>query len=192
MIEQLSAIASKSIESLSEVYKETAIKCIKYTPLQYCMETIENVSLESLEAQNAINAENLILPAIKNNTLESLQQFKIEEFPERKGGAYRDIPSKEGYEKHHMPADSTTEIPFQEGPCIQMEIADHRQTASWGMSREAQEYRSVQKELREQGRFEDAFRMDIEDIREKFGNKYDEAISQAEEYMEQLKQQGRV
>jgi hypothetical protein len=80
MLEQLSAIASKGIEPISEVFKETAIKCIKDSPLQSSMETIENTSLESLKAQNIINSENIAPHVIKNNTLEPIQlhnQFKI-------------------------------------------------------------------------------------------------------------------
>lgn len=53
MFEQLSAIASKGVEPISEVFKETAIKSIKESPLQDSMQIIENSSLESLKAQNA-------------------------------------------------------------------------------------------------------------------------------------------
>ncbi|MDD2468307.1 MAG: HNH/ENDO VII family nuclease [Desulfobulbus sp.] len=53
MLEHLIAIATRGTESISEVFKETAIKCIRESPVLDCMETIENSSLESLKAQNA-------------------------------------------------------------------------------------------------------------------------------------------
>jgi len=52
MPELLSTIAAKGLEPVSEVFKETAIKSIKESPLQYSMQSIENSSLESLKAQN--------------------------------------------------------------------------------------------------------------------------------------------
>lgn len=42
-----------------------------------------------------------------------------------------------------------------------------------------QDYRNKQAELIKQGKFDDAFMMDINDIQSKFGNKYDEAILEA-------------
>lgn len=54
MLEQLSAIASKGVESISEAFKETAIQSLKEpSPLKASMEAIENTSIESLKAQNA-------------------------------------------------------------------------------------------------------------------------------------------
>ncbi len=41
------------------------------------------------------------------------------------------------------------------------------------------DHRSQQKALIDQGKFDDAFLMDVDDIQSKFGNKYDEAILQA-------------
>jgi filamentous hemagglutinin len=59
-----------------------------------------------------------------------------------------------------------------------MDVEDHRQTASWGRSANAIIYRAIQKRLIKQGRFMDAVQMDIEDIRSKFGGKYDDAIEE--------------
>ena len=69
---------------------------------------------------------------------------------------------------------------------------DHRQTASCGNSREAQEYRAIQKELIVNGRFREALQMDIDDIREKFGTKYDVAISEMLEYVDKLELEGKI
>lgn len=59
MLEQLSSIASKGEESISEAFKETAIKSVNESPLQASMETIENTSLESLRAQNELASEKI-------------------------------------------------------------------------------------------------------------------------------------
>lgn len=115
------------------------------------------------------------------------------------GGRYKDMKD-EGWghntepptEVHHMPANSASELPTDDGPCIVMDYEDHRETASCGNSREAQEYRAKQKELIEQGKFREAFQMDVDDIRDKFGDKYNEAISKAEEYLDQLEKEGRI
>ena len=80
-----------------------------------------------------------------------------------------------------MPADSVNGLERNDGPAIVMEKADHRQTASCGNSLEAREYRAKQKELIDQGKFKEAMQMDIDDIHEKFGDKYDDAIAQMQE-----------
>jgi hypothetical protein len=115
---------------------------------------------------------------------------------EYRGGSYGEL-KEEGYgwpdyEVHHIPADSATELPREDGPAIVMDYEDHRQTASCGMSKEAVEYRQKQKELISQGKFDEAFQMDIDDIHDKFGDKYDKAIAEAKEYVEKLKEEGRV
>ena len=114
---------------------------------------------------------------------------------EKQGGRFGDIFKEgegENVEVHHMPADSVTELSRNDGPAIKMDKEDHRETASCGNSKEAREYREQQKELIDAGKFEEAIQMDIDDIREKFGDKYDEAISQMLEYVEQLKEEGKI
>lgn len=105
---------------------------------------------------------------------------------EKGGGAYKDLPSKPDCEKHHIPADSSSDIPTSDGPAIVMDKGDHRQTASCGNSREAQEYRAKQKELINEGKFEEAQQMDIDDIKEKFGSKYDDQIAEMKDYTNKL------
>ena len=114
---------------------------------------------------------------------------------QKKGGSYSDVRVEgEGdkYEVHHMPADSASPLERDDGPAIKMEKEDHRQTASCGMSREAREYREQQRELIEQGKFREALQMDIDDIHEKFGDKYDDAIAELLEYVDQLEQEGKI
>lgn len=117
------------------------------------------------------------------------------EMPEKKGGSYGEV-FKEGegdvYEVHHMPADSTSDLERSDGPAIKMEKVDHRQTASCGSSREAREYRAQQKKLIEQGKFREALQMDIDDIHEKFGDKYNDAILEMLEYVDKLEAEGKI
>lgn len=119
----------------------------------------------------------------------------VDENAEKKGGRFGDV-FKEGegdkYEVHHMPADSTTELERNDGPAIKMDKDDHQETASCGNSREAREYRAKQKELIENGKFREALQMDIDDIHEKFGDKYDDAISEMLEYVSKLEVEGKV
>ncbi|MEN8694144.1 MAG: phosphoglycerate kinase, partial [Akkermansiaceae bacterium] len=97
----------------------------------------------------------------------------------KKGGKYKDVRSaNKGGEVHHTPANSTNNVAHGEGPSIHMETTDHRKTASWGSSKDAQAYRKKQKELQKKGRRDDAIQMDIDDVKDKFGEKYDEAIEQ--------------
>jgi len=98
------------------------------------------------------------------------------------GGAYRDVKGIAGYEAHHMPADSVSPLSTGEGPAIAMPVEDHKLTASWGNSRDAREYRQAQAALIEKGDFKAAQQMDIDDITAKFGNKYDDAITQMKAY----------
>lgn len=100
----------------------------------------------------------------------------------RKGGKKYTPPR----ESHHMPAASAysrlngkTIMPANM-PTIQMDKADHMLTASWGSSLSAQSYRLEQQRLIKSGKagYTAAMTMDIADIREKFGDKYDLAIAQ--------------
>lgn len=114
---------------------------------------------------------------------------------EKKGGSYKDVrvPGEgESKEVHHIPSDESSPLERNDGPCIKMDKEDHRKTASCGNSREAREYRQQQKELIESGRFRDAIQMDIDDIKDKFGDKYDDAIAEMMEYVDQLEQEGRI
>lgn len=129
-----------------------------------------------------------IKPDLQNNDLEV---DGIDE-QDKKGGSYAEV-FKEGegekYEVHHMPADSVSKIERNDGPAIKMEKADHRQTSSCGSSKEAREYRSIQKELIDQGKFREALQMDIDDIHEKFGDKYDAAIGEMLDYANGLEKE---
>ena len=85
----------------------------------------------------------------------------------------------DGKHRHHMPAKSASPLPEADGPAIRMDPADHRGTASYGSGHRQDAYRARQRELIEEGQFDDAFLMDVEDIQSKFGDRYDEAILEA-------------
>lgn len=102
------------------------------------------------------------------------------------GGLFKEVESQEGYERHHMPARSVTGRHPDCTPAIRMETADHRDTASWGSGTEPQAYRKEQERLVKAGRFADAFEMDVQDIRRKFGSKYDEAIELARAALDRM------
>ena len=101
------------------------------------------------------------------------------------GGAYKDVPANGG-QVHHMPADSISPYSKGKGPGVRMETRDHMDTASWGSSKKAKQYRQKQKELIERGKFREAQQMDIDDVRLKFNDKYDDAIEQMKKYTDEL------
>lgn len=107
-------------------------------------------------------------------------QYERESNGEIRGGAYKDLPSIEGKEKHHMPSDYANEgfISRENGPALVMDKVDHFKTASWGNSKEAREFRDMEKKLIQNGQGERAVRICIDDVQDKFGSKYDEGIRQ--------------
>ena len=116
-----------------------------------------------------------------------LGQFGYMAPPERAAGCLRSATISEiKIECHHCPANSVSPLSKGDGPAIQMEKGDHRQTASWGNSKEAQQYRAKQSEMIENGDFSGAQQMDIDDVQSKFGNKYDDAIEQMRDYTDEL------
>lgn len=131
----------------------------------------------------------------KNEMEDSKNYFGSKEENNKIGGSYGEVFKKgEGEEKevHHMPADNVNGLERNDGPAIKMDKEDHRETASCGNSREAREYRGEQKELVEQGKFKEALQMDIDDIRDKFGNKYNDAISEMLEYVDRLEKENKI
>ena len=90
-----------------------------------------------------------------------------------------------------MPADSISPLDRFDGPAIKMDKVDHRLTASCGSSLEAREYRAKQKELIQEGKFSEAFKMDVQDLKDKgLYDKYEIGITQALSYVNNLIQGG--
>jgi filamentous hemagglutinin len=64
-----------------------------------------------------------------------------------------------------------------------METADHRAMTSTGSSAEAKAFRAEQAELIKEGKIMEAVQMDIDEIHEKYGSKYDEGIAEMLAYL---------
>lgn len=84
------------------------------------------------------------------------------------GGPHSEVQGVAGNESHHMPANSVSSLSKNKGPAISMRKNDHKETASWGSSRDARAYRAEQAERIKNGDFRGAQNMDIEDIQPKF------------------------
>lgn len=100
MLEQLSAIASKRVESISEFLNETTVKNVKEpSPLQASMEIIDSTSLESLKTQNEIQF--LKLPESSHDKLSDATQGvweSAEKQSEQREVQYKEIQeAKEDY-----------------------------------------------------------------------------------------------
>jgi len=113
------------------------------------------------------------------------------------GGSYRDCKifsagAGNSEEVHHIPAASISRLNYCDGPAVTMSRSDHQQTASYDSKRGSREFRERQHYLINQGRFAEAIQMDIDDMRDKFGNKYDNGINSALEYVRKLVSEGRV
>ncbi|MFC4956797.1 RHS repeat-associated core domain-containing protein [Streptomyces mauvecolor] len=99
--------------------------------------------------------------------------------PVANGGKYGDLqPAGAGNEINHVPANSSSPLSKYSGPSVRMDYADHRAVYSTGSSLESKAWRMRQKELIDGGDFRGAIQMDVNDIRSRFGNKYDEAITE--------------
>ena len=144
----------------------------------------------TVDGSTAEDAEGLKTKTVVEK--ENAEKLPLHETNEgrKTGGAYGELKGEWGgnlengdppREIHHMPSNSANGLETSDGPAIVMEKGDHQETASWGNSREAREYREKQRELVKQGKFEEAMQMDIDDIHDKFGNKYDDAIAQMKE-----------
>jgi hypothetical protein len=99
-------------------------------------------------------------------------------------------PPNDGKESHHTPAKDTykhTNLDKNDGPAIKMDPADHQKTASWGTSADAKAYRQKQKDLIDQGKFDEAIEMDVKDIKSKFPGKYDACLDQMLAYAKTIK-----
>jgi hypothetical protein len=85
-----------------------------------------------------------------------------------------------GIEIHHLPPDSTQNMPRGDGFAIQMDRADHEKLWSTGgrpNSKQAR-WREMQADLISKGDWAGAMQNEINDIRSKFGTKYDDAIEE--------------
>lgn len=166
-------------ESVEKVVKETVETGAEKVTKEVAEESVEKVAKEVAEE----GTERVTKEAVSEGT-----EKATKELAEKTGGSYAEVKKiSDGniHEIHHTPADSVTKFDYTDGPAIRMDKMDHRQTASWGNSREARQYREIQEKLVSEGKIRDAIQMDIDDIVSKFGDKYDESIKQMLEYCTQ-------
>ncbi|MEU0255567.1 DUF6531 domain-containing protein [Streptomyces sp. NPDC006184] len=88
------------------------------------------------------------------------------------------IPAKASYSHLDMPGFRTNRNGGGAGmgPAIRMDAADHRELTSTGSSRESDAWRAKQRQFIDAGRWDEAMKMDIDEIRELYGDKYDTHI----------------
>jgi hypothetical protein len=93
-------------------------------------------------------------------------------------GTKKNVP---GTEINHIPSKQST-LPVgirpNDGSAIQMDYQDHRDVTSTGSSIASQVWQKKQKDLVAAGRIDEAIQMDINDIRVRFGTKYNRAIAE--------------
>jgi hypothetical protein len=89
-------------------------------------------------------------------------------------------PQEDGFQINHIPSKYSLKgfIIEYSGPAIRMEYADHRAVTSTGYSAAARKWQKTQAQLVASGKIEEAMQMDIDDIRQRFGTKYDAQIKE--------------
>ncbi len=96
------------------------------------------------------------------------------------GGRHRHTKKegkKNGTESHHLIADAISDLDHHDAPAIRMSEADHSQTGSHGhQGNDGKEWRAKQKALVDAGHHDAALQMGVDDVKSKFGNKYDSEI----------------
>ncbi len=111
--------------------------------------------------------------------------------PKFRGGTHAQMTAdkyrNDGLDSHHMPSDQASNLTRADGPAIQMDPTHHRQTASYGGGPGSlqQAYRDMQKKLIDAGDFDNAFLMDVDDIRSipGVGIMYDDAMLEAIDHL---------
>lgn len=180
-------------EQIIDVNGETEI-----SGLDSINESIDN-GITDVTPQIETNDDNLETDSRIDDS--SASNENVEEIEKKTGGRYGDLKQEwDGQlwnneppkEVHHMPADSASNLERNDGPAIVMDYEDHLQTASRGSSNDAKEYRAKQKELIDQGKFREAMQMDIDDLHDKFGDKYDDQIKQMLDYVDELEKNGKI
>ena len=201
--ERLSKLEMEAKETAPEDYEQRDIAQERLEKLekeaeQTSSEGMQDSGKQSVEQQSEMNQSENDGQIDKSKDATDVEVKKQDVSEKGIGGSYGEVrehvekTGAENKEVHHMPADSASPLERNDGPAIEMDKDDHRKTASCGSSREAREYRAKQREMIENGDFDGAFQMDVDDLQEKFGDKYDDQIEQAREYKDKLKQEGRI
>jgi hypothetical protein len=98
-------------------------------------------------------------------------------------------------ESNHIPPKSVSPLSPGKSPAIQMDRLDHRDAMSTGSSNEAKNWRKVQQDLINQGKYRDAAAMDYKDARNVArdsgdSKKYNEALKERSSYQKCLEKHG--
>jgi len=122
-------------------------------------------------------------------TLKDTTEKTIDKVKDFKGGAYKDMknPVGDGLDAHHMPADSTTSIPINEGPAIQMIPEDHAMTSSYKNTPLSKAYRAEIQGKIENGDMRGAMAQEIKDVKDATGSKYNKAMQEMLKYAKDKK-----
>jgi hypothetical protein len=114
-----------------------------------------------------------------------------------RGGAHSQAskPKNDGKDSHHMPADDVSPLPRKDGPAIQMDPADHRETLSNGSGIENKQFRKMIEGLLNKREWRKALALEIRDVRKiarEAGDprKYNEAMKEMLEYFKCLEANG--
>ena len=183
---------AKTAQENANYYTKEAAKAVERGNFSHAKDLEQKAQSYQSKANDEMKTASSCTKLVDAETTEISSSVEIRST----GGSYdsldwgwKDTPP---HEKHHMPSNASSHLETGDGPCIAMEYEDHVQTASWGNSRDARAYAAVQKELIEQGRFREAMQMDIDDIHSKFGDKYDVAIAQMLEYVDELERNNKI
>lgn len=98
------------------------------------------------------------------------------------GGAFRDIHGMPGYHAHHNLGRAISPLSVGDGPSIAMLAKDHQTLVSSRAGKAAEAFRKEQADLLSKGDIEGAIQLDINDIKKRFGNRYDDSIAQMLKY----------
>jgi hypothetical protein len=102
------------------------------------------------------------------------------------------LPSREAIEASNLYDAAGGKLDDGNPPAILMDYEDHRLTASCGSGEAAQRYRAKQTALLNAGKFDEAQRMDFDDLHQHFGDKYDAYIAQVIEHTRNLHRLGYI
>jgi len=179
-------------EALAEAVLETASESLSGIDLKF---------MDSLKEGG--DSDKGFLDSLKEN-VDSFKQNESLEESRFKGGYFgelkqhiRDTGQDGTRAVHHMP--STTALfnanvlDHGSSPAIIMDEADHALTASYGNTSDSEVYQTKQMELLNEGKFDEALQMDIDNLKNLgFYEKYEGAIAQMFEYVDVLKKEGRL
>jgi hypothetical protein len=114
------------------------------------------------------------------------EAFEAEPLKPKKGGAHKDLDFDISTEqRHHMPSQASGNKGGN-GGAITTKTIDHKSMASSDNQPGSKIYRAEQKALIDEGKFKEAFDMDVNDIQSKYGEKYNSEIKELEDWYKSI------